>query len=127
MEMGIRGYARSHPQADVLLFEPDQRDPEMFLANLFSTSQRRALAEHAYQKTREDLRSRRSVLNATLARHGLALDDAALDHPHARLLPRRRGSTVKADMKAQLALARPLKRLQEVLDDLQAVLQRVGA
>ena len=44
LEMGLRGYQRSHPNADVLLFEPDQRDSKLFGANLFSTSQRRALA-----------------------------------------------------------------------------------
>jgi NTE family protein len=29
------GYESSHPDTDILLFEPDQRDPEMFLANTF--------------------------------------------------------------------------------------------
>jgi NTE family protein len=120
LEMGLRGYQRSHPDADVLLFEPDQRDSELFSANLFSTSQRRALAEHAYQATRADLRSRRGTLNRALARHGLALDDAALDDPLARLLPPGRADTPDA------ALALPLQRLQEVLDDLDAALARLG-
>ncbi|EHR70077.1 putative esterase of the alpha-beta hydrolase superfamily [Burkholderiales bacterium JOSHI_001] len=120
LEMGLRGYQRSHPNADVLLFEPDQRDSELFSANLFSTSQRRALAEHAYQATRADLRSRRGTLNRSLARHGLALDDAALDDPQARLLPPGRGDMPDA------ALALPLQRLQEVLDDLDAALARLG-
>ena len=70
---------------DRVLLEPDQRDPEMFLANTFGYSQRRTLAEHAYQRTRADLRSRRSVISVTLARHGLTLDDAVLDD-HRRVL-----------------------------------------
>jgi NTE family protein len=68
LELGMKGYESSHPGTDILLFEPDQRDPEMFLANTFAYSQRRLLAEHAYQQTRADLRSRRrSHVAATLA------------------------------------------------------------
>ncbi|MBI5259056.1 MAG: patatin-like phospholipase family protein [Burkholderiales bacterium] len=118
LELGLKGYERSHPDTDIVLLEPDQRDPEMFLANILSYSQRRHLAEHAYQTTREDLRSRRSALGAVLARHGLALDNAALDDPHRHLVSRhgrRRG-----------ALAAPLKRLDEVLDDLELALAAVG-
>ena len=58
LELGLKGYESSHPQTDILLFEPDQRDPEMFLANTFSYSQRRHLAEHAYQATRRQLLER---------------------------------------------------------------------
>ena len=114
LELGLKGYETSHPGTDIVLFEPDQRDPEMFLANIFSYAQRRALAEHAYQKTREDLRSRRRTLGRVLERHGLHLDDNALDDPHRRLVSRHpppRG-----------ALARPVKRLEEVLDDLELAL-----
>jgi predicted acylesterase/phospholipase RssA len=114
LELGLKGYERSHPGTDILLFEPDHHDPELFLANVFGYSQRRALAEHAYQRTRADLRSRRSVLSATLAAHGLALDDAALDDPSRRLLgrPRPQGSHAQ----------RTLARLDEVLSDLQRLL-----
>jgi hypothetical protein len=94
----------------VLLFEPDHRDPEMFLANTFSYAQRRWLAEHAYQRTRADLRSRRSTLGALIARHGLALDDAVLDDPQRTLVRRR------PQVRNRSALA--LRRLDEVLDDL---------
>src|SRR5512145_2302285 len=66
LELGMKGYERSHPETDILLFEPDQRDPEMFLANTFGYSQRRWLAEHAYQRTREQLRSQRGALSAKL-------------------------------------------------------------
>ncbi|NRF71452.1 patatin-like phospholipase family protein [Aquincola sp. S2] len=114
LELGLKGYEASHPDTDIVLFEPDQRDPDMFLANILSYSQRRELAEHAYQKTREDLRSRRSSIGAMLARHGLALDDAALDDPRRHLVePRGPRFT---------ALARPLQRLDEVLDDLEQAL-----
>lgn len=113
LELGMSGYERSHPGVDILLFEPDQHDPQMFLANTFSTSQRRVLAEHAYQRTRALLRSRRSALTPQLARHGIALIDAVLDDPHRHLVEKRRRSH---------RLARAVHRLDEVLDDLEQTL-----
>ena len=112
LELGMQGYDSSHPRADILLFEPDHRDPAMFLANTFGYGQRRRLAEHAYQRTRADLRSRRGVLSATLARHGLVLDDAALDDSQRTLIKQRGAAT-------GTRAARALRRLDEVLDDLQ--------
>ncbi len=118
LELGLKGYEASHPDTDILLFEPDHRDPEMFLANTFGYSQRRVLAEHAYQHTRADLRSRRSVLRAKLARHGLVLDEAVLDDHHRTLLRRRRRASHLAGSRA----GRTLQRLDEVLNDLQRAL-----
>ncbi|MFN9745344.1 MAG: patatin-like phospholipase family protein [Betaproteobacteria bacterium] len=117
LELGLKGYGSSHPRADLLLFEPDHRDPAMFLANVFAYGQRRALAEHAYQATRADLRKRRSALRPVLARHGLALDEAALDDTHRRLLPHRRGAAAPPSQATQA-----LRRLDEVLDDLERAL-----
>lgn len=119
LELGLKGYEASHPDTDILLLEPDQRDPEMFLANIVSYAQRRQLAEHAYQKTREDLRSRRTSIGAMLAAHGLALDEAALDDRHRHL--------VQPKGHPRSALAQPLKRLDEVLDDLEAALGQAAA
>jgi hypothetical protein len=118
LELGLKGYEASHPDTDILLFEPDHRDPEMFLANTFGYSQRRVLAEHAYQHTRADLRSRRSVLRAALARHGLMLDEAVLDDHHRTLLRRRRRGSHLAGSRA----GRTLQRLDEVLNDLERAL-----
>jgi len=114
LELGMKGYERSHPGTTILLFEPDQRDPEMFLANTFSYSQRRVLAEHAYQRTRQMLRSRRGTLARQLARHGVQIDDAVLDDPHRRLLHPAKLSGRNA--------SRAVRRLEEVLDDLEDTL-----
>lgn len=122
LELGLKGYETSHPGTDVVLFEPDHRDPEMFLVNTFGYSQRRALAEHAYQQTRADLRSRRGTLRKTLERHGIALDDAALDDPARRLIERRRSRHRGGPGSAAHALA----RLDEVLDDLDRSLAARG-
>lgn len=116
LELGLKGYARSHPDTDILLFEPDHRDPTMFLANTFGYRQRRALAEHAYERMRDELRRRRPEIDRTLARHGLALDAAVLADPRRRLLaPRADGHR----------MARTLQRLDGVLDRLQDALHEM--
>ena len=112
LELGLKGYVDAYPATDIVLFEPDHRDPEMFLANTFSVSQRRWLAEHAYQRTRELLRSRRSSLGAQLARHGVTIDAAVLDDATRHLLGRQRRLPGTRS-------ARALKRLDEVLNDLE--------
>lgn len=87
LELGMRGYELSHPQTDILLFEPDPRDAELFMANTFSYRQRRHLAEHAYQATRELLRERAAELRPKFARVGLRLREDVLASREARLLP----------------------------------------
>jgi NTE family protein len=116
LELGMKGYAQTHPQTDVLLFEPDHRDAELFLANTFSWSQRRALAEHAYQRTRQMLRSQRSSLARQLAAHGVTLDHAMLDDEERRLIGRARRGGPRT--------ARALKKLEETLADLEHARQR---
>jgi predicted acylesterase/phospholipase RssA len=112
LELGLKGYERSHPATDIVLLEPEPHDPTLFLANTFGYRRRRQLAEHAYQRTRADLRARRSVLAPTFARHGITFDDDALDDPARRLLAPTRPAPTRA--------LRTLRRLDAVLDDLQA-------
>lgn len=87
LELGLRGYQLSHPQTDIVLVEPNPRDAEFFTANTFSYRQRRHLAEHAYQATRELLRQRAAALAPQFARAGLRLRTDELARPDARLLP----------------------------------------
>lgn len=75
---GIDSYALSHPDADILLFEPDQQDADMFFTNLFSTGDRRRLCENAYQRTREYLWANRDAIGVKLARHGMRLKTSVL-------------------------------------------------
>ena len=86
LELGMRGYELSHPETDILLFEPDPRDAELFMANSFSYRQRRHLAEHAYQATRELLRERAAELAPKFERAGLRLREDVLASREARLL-----------------------------------------
>lgn len=109
MALGMKGYERAYPDTDILLFEPDHRDPELYLANTFSYSQRRHLAEHAYQQTRHLLRSRRSSFSARLARHGIRLDMEVLDDPKRQLV---------TPMKPATQVGQAMASLQEIMNDL---------
>ncbi len=109
MELGMKHYEHSYPDTDIILIEPDHRDPELYLANTFSYAQRRQLAEHAYQQTRQMLRSRKTGLSAKLARHGISLNHVVLDDPKRHLT---------APAKAPTRLGRAIATLQEVMDDL---------
>ena len=70
---GMERYKTAYPDTDIVLFEPNRSDADMFFTNLFSYSSRRRLCEHAYQKTREELWKRRHELTPLLARHGVTI------------------------------------------------------
>ena len=110
LEMGMKAYERQYPQTDIVLIEPDQRDPEYFLANTFSYSQRRDVAEHAYQQTRHLLRARRSSLTAKFEKHGIRINEEALADPKRQLvLPAPKASRI----------GRAVVKLEETLEDLE--------
>ncbi len=73
MHSSMFKYAHEYAHADVILFEPETDDAEMFFTNVFSFSSRKRVAEHAYLATRADLRMRYKELLPVLARHGLSL------------------------------------------------------
>jgi hypothetical protein len=108
LELGMKHYGHAYPDTDIVLIEPDHRDADMFLANTFGYGQRRQLAEHAYQKTREMLRSRKTSLSAKLARHGVSLDMEVLDDPRRHLVSKRPAAT---------RLGRAIRSLEEVMED----------
>ncbi len=109
MALGMKGYERAYPDTDIVLFEPDPRDPELYLANTFSYSQRRHLAEHAYQQTRHLLRSRRASFSARFARHGIRLNMNALEDPKRQLV---------APHKPATRIGQALASLQDVMENL---------
>jgi len=110
MRSGLSKYAREYAHADVVLFEPDADDAEMFFTNVFSFSSRKRVAEHAYQATRADLRSHRKELAPILARHGLRLrDDVLADETR----------TLSAGLRRNAASRTPAaSRLHQALDTL---------
>ena len=118
LELGMKHYAHAYPGTDIVLIEPDHCDADLFLANTFSYSQRRLLAEHAYQKTREMLRLRKSTLSVKLARHGVSLNHQVLDDPHRQLL---------SEPPAATRLGRAFRSLEEMMQDLNHILQLLPA
>ena len=132
MEIGMRQYDDDYRGADVLLFEPQAADADMFFANAFSYANRRRLCEHAYQRTRSELRERAGELAPVLARHGITLDRDHLAERTHRLVQRRvPGSQdqtlggARRDRKAAPSFASVTAELGERIADLQARLQVV--
>ena len=82
MKVGMEKYRRQYPDADILLFEPDREDADMFFANIFSYSHRRRLCDAAYHKTRQSLLARQAMLEPLLARHGIRLNLQRLSDAH---------------------------------------------
>ena len=78
MRVGMNRYAKEFPDADVVLFEPARDDEVIFFANVFRYADRKRLAEHAYRHTLAELERRSDELEPILARHGVAIDRAAL-------------------------------------------------
>jgi hypothetical protein len=73
MLVGMRTYKQVYPDTDVLLFEPDRGDDQVFFKNPFSYGDRKNLVEHAYQRTRRDLLANAGALRGVLSRHGIRL------------------------------------------------------
>jgi predicted acylesterase/phospholipase RssA len=114
MELGMKHYERAYPDTDIVLFEPDHRDPQLYLANTFGYGHRKQLAEHAYQQTRAMLRARRASLAPRLARHGISIDAGVLADRHRHLVAPRKPTT---------RIGRAVATLQATLDDLGHALQ----
>ncbi len=85
MQIGLSKYDTKYKGADVVLFEPDSDDHEMFFTNLFSYSSRQRVCEHAYQRTRQDLLKRRHELAPILKRYDMSLKVEVLKDPSRTL------------------------------------------
>ncbi len=109
LELGMKHYERAYPHTDIVLLEPDHRDTNMFLANTFSYRERHQMAEHAYQSTRQMLRSRKTALSSRLVRHGISLNMGVLDDPKRHLV---------APPPPVTKVGRAIASLEEIMDDL---------
>ena len=120
MAAGLAKYRTQYPGRDVVLFQPEPDDGEIFLTNIFSYATRQRVCEHAYERTRRDLVKREAELAPVLARHGIRYRRDVLADPHRRLAidfsRRARGG----------ALSRAASDLQGTLSDLQRWLARAA-
>jgi NTE family protein len=114
MMVGMAGYSSRFPASDILLFEPDRDDAEMFFANVFRYADRRRLVNHAYQRVRRDLRLHMSTLGPMLERHGLKLRPAILMDGH-RSFQDSLDHQRRANARVLQDLEKTLKRLQQLV------------
>ena len=119
MQVGMGRYRKEFPDADVVLFEPSRDDVEMFFTNVFSYADRERLSEHAYQRTRAELRRRHDELAPVFARHGIAIDQGALSD-EGRSLAKCAGGRVRSRGRG---LLRTTNRLNATLDRLEGLLR----
>lgn len=118
MQVGMKTYKQRYPRTDVLLFEPDRGDDELFFQNVFRYSDRKRFTEHAYQRTRRDLLAQADGLEPMLARHGLGLRRDVL-----RDRSRTFAGAVRERRRRSLPVTGPLNL---ALDRLEAVLSPRG-
>lgn len=115
MQVGLDKYRHQYPHSDLILFEPNSDDGEMFFANVFSYDNRQRVAEHAFRATLADLRQQRKSLAPLLARHGIALRDEVLDNPAASMFTGLRSYRPRPTEQS--------RKLRRALDDLDVSLQ----
>jgi NTE family protein len=118
MQVGMAGYASRYPQTQIVLFEPDHTDPEIFFSNLFSYAQRRRLCEYAYQRTRRELWERRHEIAPKLAAAGVKIQLDVLTDPKRTLV-----AGAKAPLEDLPLTGFAAARLQDALDDLDRFLK----
>ena len=85
MATGLSKYGTQYRDADVVLFQPEPDDAEIFFTNVFSYASRQRVCDHAYQRTRRDLAKRSAELVPVLARHGIGLRHDLLADSRRRL------------------------------------------
>jgi len=85
MSTAFRGYAHSHPDADLVLIEPELEENALFFSNIFSFANRRGVCEVAYTSTRRHLLREFDRLAPLFARHGLTLRRDVLEDSARRL------------------------------------------
>ncbi len=94
MQRGLEGYARDHPEVDILLIEPTRDDVRMFGYNIMRFSARRVVAEHGYHTAVAYFRRHAARYRRLFAKHGIGmadprrLPDQPARHPHLSSLSR---------------------------------------
>jgi NTE family protein len=117
LEKSMESYERRYPDVRMVLLEPSKGDADLFFSNIFSYTNRRRLAEHAYQHTRQQLLEKIDVLTPLFSQHGVRLNERVLRDEHRKLLP-----TAKRVARGAVGVAST--RLTKTLDELDVALLR---
>jgi NTE family protein len=81
LHQGLKRYAASHPQATLLLLEPDEYEGDMFLHNPMNFSSRRRMLRYGYESTARKLKLERQEYEAAFGRRRVRVDAARLQAP----------------------------------------------
>jgi predicted acylesterase/phospholipase RssA len=119
MNVALEKYTRTHPGADIILVQPHRGDEAIFFTNIFSFASRQALCDHAYRRTRANLKQKAEQIEPCLNRHGLSLNLAMLEDPDRSLL--------ESLNDAWFASTNTARTLSQTLDDLEWALSRRAA
>jgi predicted acylesterase/phospholipase RssA len=125
---GFKKYEHTHPDADLVLIEPECDDTSLFFSNIFSFQNRHDICEHAYQATRQHLLRRADEIAPKLERHGLSLNVRRLEDtsrsvfdPAPGTFPLRNGNGHTSSPKEVFReTGRVLDRLDAMIDQIQA-------
>jgi NTE family protein len=117
LEKSLESYANMYTDARLIVLEPSKGDADLFFSNVFSYANRRRLAEHAYQHTRQQLLAKIDTLTPLFAQYGVRLNERALRDASRKLLP-----TAKRVARGSVGVA--TTRLTHVLDELEVALLR---
>ncbi|HEX7181310.1 MAG TPA: patatin-like phospholipase family protein [Thermoanaerobaculia bacterium] len=125
LEVGMAAYERRFGDRDVVLVQPQRDDYLMFFTNIFGLSERKAVCEHAYQATRQNLLARYDELAPILARHGITLRKDVLEEPRNLWeqvkLPSRKDSKAASSGHATVQrLDEALRRLEKLVSEMPA-------
>ena len=124
---GFKKYEHTHPDADLILIEPECDDESLFFSNIFSFKNRHDVCEHAYQATREHLRDRAETLRPLLRRHGLSLRMDVLEDDRRLLYDVPLTERSEATWSPPVTMAEVLDETNDTLDRLDTLLDRLYA
>jgi NTE family protein len=117
LEKSLESYAKTYTDARLVVLEPSKGDADLFFSNVFSYANRRRMAEHAYQHTRQQLLAKIDTLTPLFAQYGVRLNERMLRDEKRKLLP-----TAKRDARGAVGAA--TTSLSHALDDLEVALLR---
>ncbi|PEN12264.1 patatin [Longibacter salinarum] len=127
-QTGFKKYEHTHPDADLILIEPECDDTSLFFSNIFSFQNRHDVCEHAYQATRQHLLRRADEIAAKLERHGLRLNVERLEDESRSVFDPEPGALPSGSLNGDANSPKEVFReTGRVLDRLDAMIDQIQA